>query len=82
MTVVRVTPLFALGIFLDAERLVRLPVCPDLDVRQTLAMAIAWMRGLRACGNRMLAELAGRQDGRLGVLRSREHERAEERDHS
>jgi len=67
--VFRVTKLLTLWIFLHGHRLVRLAVVAQLDVRQTLALAGARMRGRIAFRHRMLAEVALGEDGRFGVLR-------------
>ena len=66
---VGVTKLLTLWIFFHCDRLVRLAIRTELDVRQALAMTIARVCGRRAFLSGMLAELAGRQHRGLGLLR-------------
>ena len=68
VAVVSVAPLLAFRVFLDGDRVVWLAVFAKLDVGQTLAMAFARMRRLRAVRHRMLTELPGRQHGRFRLL--------------
>lgn len=78
MTMISVAELFALRILANGDRLVRLAVGADLDVRQALPLTGAGMRGVRLTRRHVDAELARRQDGRLRRLRGERHGGEEE----
>lgn len=82
VAVIRVTPLLALRVFFDRNRVVRLAIAADLDVRQTFAMAAAGMRRLRSVRHRMLAELTGGEYWRFGLLRGSREKHAKKSHHS
>src|SRR5438132_9783469 len=78
MAVVSVAPLFALRVFFDGNRLVRLSIVSNLDIGKAFAMAVARVRRRGAVARVMLAKLAGGQHRRLRLLRGRGEQRAEQ----
>jgi hypothetical protein len=79
---VSVAPLLALRILFDRDRVVGFAVGADLDVRLTFAAAVARVCRLWAIRHRMLTKLAGRQHGRLRLLKARHQQGATKSDRS
>jgi hypothetical protein len=69
MAVILMAPLLTLWIFFHRDRVVRLSVWTDFDVREALAMAGAGMCGRLTARGVMLAVLPRGKNGRLRLLR-------------